>query len=88
MVEVLDFWAEWCGPCRMYGPIVDEFAEETPEVTVKKINVDNERELAASYGIRSIPTTVILKNGQTITKLSGLQSKDRLKELVAPLLEN
>jgi thioredoxin 1 len=84
-VVILDFWAEWCGPCRMYGPIVDSFAEENPDITVAKVNVDENRELAASNGIRSIPTTIIYKDGQVITKLTGVQSKDKLAELIEPL---
>ena len=85
-VEVLQFTAPWCGPCKQYSPIVDEFANEMTNVKVTKINVDEDKTLATTYGIRSIPTTVILQNGQLITKVTGVQSKARLIELVSPLL--
>ena len=84
-VVVLDLWAEWCGPCRTYTPIVDEFDDENPDITVGKVNVDENREISAKHGIRSIPTTVIFQNGQLVTKVSGVIPKTKLIELTNPL---
>ena len=64
---LIDFYAEWCGPCRMVAPIVEEIAEEHPEYVVGKVNVDEEPELAGEYGVFSIPTLVVLKNGKPLT---------------------
>ena len=61
---LLDFWASWCGPCRMLSPVIDEIAEETPALKVGKVNVDDEPELAAAFGVQSIPTVVIIKDGE------------------------
>ena len=61
---LLDFWASWCGPCRMLSPVIDEIAEETPTLKVGKVNVDDEPELAAAFGVQSIPTVVINKYGE------------------------
>lgn len=80
-VVILDFWAEWCGPCRMYGPILAEFAESNDSVVVGKVNVDEASESAAFYGIRSIPTTIVLKNGEIINRLPGVLTKEKLKEI-------
>jgi thioredoxin 1 len=82
-LALLDFWAEWCGPCRMVGPIIDQLAEENPEINIGKINVDDNNELAAKYGIRSIPTILILKDGEVIDKVSGAKSLGDLKELLS-----
>lgn len=68
---LLDFWASWCMPCRMLSPIIDEVAEEKPELTVGKINVDDEPELADRYGIMSIPTLIVIENGEVKTKAVG-----------------
>lgn len=79
---LVDFWAEWCGPCRMFSPIVDEFAEENPEVKVGKINVDEQPEIASRYGVMSIPTAILFKNGEVAETLVGVQPKETLEELV------
>lgn len=72
---LIDFWAEWCGPCRMLAPTVDSIAEERADIKVGKINVDVEQELAVSFGIDSIPTLIIVKNGEVAGKLVGYNSK-------------
>ena len=74
---LVDFWASWCGPCRMFSPIVDQAAEELEGVAkVGKVNVDEEPELARKYGIMSIPTLMAFKNGQVADKVMGVQGKD------------
>ena len=73
---VIDFWAEWCGPCKMVGPIIDQLAEEYKEnVVVGKVDVDNNDDATAKYSIRNIPTTVFIKNGEVVDKLVGAGSK-------------
>ena len=72
---LLDFWAEWCGPCRMLAPTVEAIANERSDIKVGKINVDNEDRLAVSFGIDSIPTLIIVKNGEIAGKLVGYNSK-------------
>ena len=74
----MDFYADWCGPCRMVSPIVDEIAEENPQYLVGKINVDNELELAQSFGVASIPTLVVLKEGKVVEKSVGAKSKAQI----------
>ena len=78
---LIDFYAEWCGPCRMVGPIVEEIAEEHPEYVVGKINVDEEPELAGEYGVFSIPTLVVLKDGKVSKKLTGARPKEKILDL-------
>lgn len=75
---LLDFWAAWCGPCRMVGPIVDEIAAERSDVKVGKINVDEQRELAAVFQVMSIPTLVVMKDGQAVSKVVGARPKDQI----------
>ena len=77
---LLDFYADWCGPCRMVSPIVDEIAEENPQYLVGKINVDTERELAQRFRVLSIPTLVVIKNGEVVHQSAGAKSKDRSEE--------
>lgn len=75
---LLDFYADWCGPCRMVSPIVDEIAEECPQYVVGKINVDNEPELAAMFDVVSIPTLVVLKNGEVAAQSAGARPKAQI----------
>ena len=80
---LVDFYADWCGPCRMVSPIVDEIAEEGSEITVGKVNVDDENALAMKYGVMSIPTLIVFKDGQEKTRIVGARPKDAiLAELV------
>ena len=75
---LLDFYADWCGPCRMVAPIVAEIAEERGDIVVGKVNVDNEPALAEQFGVFSIPTLVIIKDGKTVAQAVGFQPKDKL----------
>lgn len=79
---LLDFWATWCGPCKMIAPVVEEIAQENEHITVGKIDVDEERELAIQFGITSIPTLVLMEKGQKTAQLLGYRPKeDILKQL-------
>ena len=75
---LLDFWASWCGPCRMVSPIVDEIAAERSDIKVCKINVDEQPELAARFGVMSIPTLVVMKNGKIINQAVGARPKAQI----------
>ncbi len=79
---LLDFWAEWCGPCRMLAPVVAEIAEEHPDLTVGKVNVDEEPELAQAFGISSIPTLVALRDGKVVGQSVGVRPKEQILELL------
>lgn len=79
---LIDFWAEWCGPCRMMSPVIDEVAETLSDVKVCKVNVDEASDLASMFGIESIPTLVVIKNGQTVNKSIGLISKEQVLKLL------
>ena len=75
---LMDFWAPWCGPCRLVGPILDEIAAERSDMKVCKINVDEEQELATQFGVMSIPTLVVMKNGQVVNQAIGARPKAQI----------
>ena len=79
---LLDFWAPWCGPCRMVAPIVEEIAEEREDVLVGKINVDEEMELAMQFGVSSIPTLVVIRGGEAVAKSVGYRPKADIEKLL------
>ncbi len=79
---LLDFYADWCGPCQMIAPVVHEIAEENGDVIVGKINVDDEPQFAVQFGVSSIPTLVVIKNGQQVNKAIGLRSKEQILEMI------
>ncbi len=79
-VALVDFYADWCGPCKMVSPIVDEIAEEYSEVKVGKVNVDENPELAVSFGVVSIPTLVVMKDGKELTRIVGYRPKEDILE--------
>ncbi|MBQ8697301.1 MAG: thioredoxin [Clostridia bacterium] len=79
---LLDFWAAWCGPCRMVSPIVDEIAEERADIKVGKVNVDEEEALAAKFGIMSIPSLFVVKNGEIVNKSVGAIPKAKILDLL------
>ena len=80
---LLDFWADWCGPCRMVGHIIDEVAGESADIAkIGKVNVDEEPELAAKYNIMSIPTLIVIKNGEVVNKSVGAKSKQAILDML------
>ena len=79
---LLDFFAEWCGPCRMVSPIVDEIANEYPQYLVGKINVDEEPELASTFGVSTIPTLVVMKEGKVVNQSAGARPKAQILALL------
>ena len=80
---LLDFYADWCGPCRMVSPLVDEIAKENPQYLVGKVNVDSEMELAAQFGVESIPMLVVMKNGEIVNKSGGARPKAQILAMLS-----
>ena len=79
---LIDFYADWCGPCRMVSPIVDAIAEENPRYLVCKVNVDEEPDLAGEFGVMSIPTLVVMKNGEVVNRASGARPKAQIIAMI------
>ena len=83
---LVDFWAPWCGPCRVVAPVLEEIASERSDVRVVKLNVDDNQQTAARYGVMSIPTMILFKNGQVAKKIIGAYPKKRLEAELEPVL--
>ena len=79
---LLDFYADWCGPCRMVSPVIDEIAEERDDIVVGKVNVDEEEELAGQFGVFSIPTLVVIKGGKVVNQVAGARPKAQILALI------
>ena len=79
-IALVDFYADWCGPCKMIAPIVEEIAEENPQIPVGKVNVDDSGELAMAYNVISIPTLIVFKNGKESARIVGYRSKESILE--------
>ena len=79
---LIDFYADWCGPCRMVAPIIEEIAEEREDIIVGKVNVDDEPELASKFNVFSIPTLVVLKEGEVVEQVSGARPKDAILDML------
>ena len=79
---LLDFWAAWCGPCRMVSPVVDEIAAQRPDIKVGKVNVDEQPELAGAFGVRSIPTLVVMREGKVVHQAVGARPKEQILALL------
>ena len=79
---LVDFWAVWCGPCRMLSPVVDQVAEENPDTKVCKVNVDEEQQLAIKYGVMSIPTLLVFKGGELVNQSVGVIPKEEVLNLI------
>lgn len=84
-IVLVDFWAQWCGPCQMQGPVVEELAEERSDIRVCKVNVDNESGLAAKFQVTNIPSLVFFKDGAAVKKVIGFHSREELEEIIASL---
>lgn len=79
---LIDFYAEWCGPCRMLGPIIDEISEEATAFKVAKVNIDEQPELATKYQVMSVPTLVVIKNGEVINRVTGVTPKQKILDML------
>ena len=81
---LVDFWAEWCGPCQMLGPVIDQIAtEQEGKAVVAKVNIDDAHDLARRYQIQSIPTLIVFKDGEPVQRLNGVQPKERIEAAIA-----
>ena len=81
-VVLIDFWATWCGPCKMMAPVIEEIAEEAADIKVGKLNIDNEMEIAQKYGVMSIPTLIVFKNGEEVKRDLGAKPKKAVLDML------
>lgn len=79
---LIDFYADWCGPCRMLGPVIDEIAEEATNFKVGKVNIDEQPELATKYQVMSVPTLVVIKNGEVANRVTGVTPKQKILDMI------
>ena len=79
---LIDFYADWCGPCRMLGPVIDEIAEEAADFKVGKVNIDEQPELATKYQVMSVPTLVVVKNGEVANRVTGVTPKQKILDML------
>lgn len=84
---LVDFYADWCGPCKMVGPVLEELDAEMDQLTVVKVNVDNELDLASKYGVQSIPNMIFFKEGKAVTQIIGFANKDAIFDKITPFMD-
>lgn len=84
---LVDFYADWCGPCKMVGPVLEELDAENDQLTVVKVNVDNELDLASKYGVQSIPNMIFFKEGTAVTQIIGFANKDAILDKINPFMD-
>ena len=85
--SLVDFYADWCGPCKMVGPVLEELDAENDQLTIVKVNVDNELDLASKYGVQSIPNMIFFKEGKAVTQIIGLANKDAILDKINPFMD-
>ncbi len=81
-VAAIDFWAPWCGPCKMIAPLIDELSQEMPDIKFAKVNIDDNQEIAVKYNVMSIPTVIVFKDGKPVSSTVGVASKKALKDKI------
>ena len=84
---LVDFYADWCGPCKMVGPVLEELDAENDQFTIVKVNVDNELDLASKYGVQSIPNMIFFKEGKAVTQIIGFANKDAILDKINPFMD-